>query len=105
MHSPVLQAQGVIPIDHSDAEKLKPVELPCIPPLHPLEFIASMLHYGPKYNVLQEGSRYILQEASGLLVNSVYELEPTVFDALNEHYHVGAPSSKVTTISETLYQF
>ena len=42
LHAPVLVAQGIIPMEDSETEKLKPVEFPCIPPLHPLEFIDSI---------------------------------------------------------------
>lgn len=98
LHAPVLQAQGIIPVDHSQGDKLQPVELPCIPPLHPLEFVESIQRRGVKYNLLLETSRCILHVASGVLVNSLYELEASVFDALHEYYQVGAPSSKVTVI-------
>ncbi|KAG0586461.1 hypothetical protein KC19_2G092000 [Ceratodon purpureus] len=84
LHAPVLVAQGIIPMEDSETEKLKPVEFPCIPPLHPLEFIDSIATPG-----------FL---ASGFLVNSVYELESAVFDALNKHYQVGAPSSKLQSI-------
>ena len=102
VHAPVLEAQGIIPVDHSQAEKLQPVELPCIPPLHPLEFVESLQRRGVKYNLLLETSRCILQVASGVLVNSLYELEASVFDALHDYYHVGAPSSKVAILSVIL---
>lgn len=98
LHAPVLQAQGIIPVDHSQAHKLKPVEIPCIPPLHPLDFVEPMQRVGLKYHLIMEISRCILEEVSGLLVNTLYEFESSVFDALNEYYQVGAPSSKVLNI-------
>ncbi|KAG0566034.1 hypothetical protein M758_7G031800 [Ceratodon purpureus] len=98
LQAPVLKAQGIIPMKASEAEKLKPVEFPCIPPLHPLDFIDTILEPGPGHDRLLVLSNNILELASGVLVNTVYELESSVFDALNKHYQVGAPSSKFESI-------
>ncbi|KAG0625760.1 hypothetical protein M758_2G079300 [Ceratodon purpureus] len=98
LHAPVLVAQGIIPMKDSETEKLKPVEFPCIPPLHPLEFIDTIATPGFVHDRMLKLSETILKLASGFLVNSVYELESTVFDALNKHYQVGAPSSKLQSI-------
>lgn len=105
MHAPILHAQGVIPVDRSEANKLKPVEIPCIPPLHPLEFIASLQRRSHvMHQLLVECSKHIV-EASGILVNSLYELESSVFDALHEHYQVGTKFSKVCSISMVIFIF
>lgn len=105
MHAPILHAQGVIPVDPSEANKLKPMEIPCIPPLHPLHFIVSLQRRDHvMHQLLVERSKHII-EASGILINSLYELESSVFDALHEHYQVGAKSSKVCNISMVILFF
>lgn len=105
MHAPILHAQGLIPVDPSEADKLKPMEIPCIPPLHPLDFTASLQRrHHPMHQLLVERSKHIT-DASGILINSLYELESSVFDALHEHYKVGTKSSKVCIISTLIYSF
>lgn len=94
MHVSVLRAQGHIPVNPEEAEKLKLVDIPCLPPVHPFEFIGALQRANHVMHKMLSCYGDYHVRLCGILVNSVYELESAVFDALTEHY-VATPGSKV----------
>ncbi|XP_024368207.1 UDP-glycosyltransferase 72B1 isoform X2 [Physcomitrium patens] len=97
MHTAVLRAHGHIPLNLDDTDNLRAVEIPCIPPVHPFEFIGATQNSRHVMHVLLSSYPDYHVHVRGILVNSVHELESSVFEALNEHY-VGAEGSKLRRI-------
>lgn len=101
MNVAVLRAQGHIPVNTEEGEKLGVVDIPCIPPVHPLDFIGAVQFLNhPMHPLLSNYDDYHVQ-LRGIFVNSNYALESSVFDALADHY-VGTPGSKVSTRSSII---
>jgi len=102
MHVSVLRAQGHIPVNPEEGDKLRLVDIPCIPPVHPFEFFGAIQRPSHVMHKLVSNYADYHVHLCGILVNSVYELESSVFDALTEHY-VATPGSKVSSSIALLF--
>ncbi len=73
---PDFDKKGFLPILSND----KPLKIPGFPPILPCDVPKSVLDNNQKR--VYEGER--LREAAGVLVNSAYELESSIFDGLHD---------------------